>query len=187
MQDAAPLRRATYQDILDAPPNMVAELLDGELVLMPRPAPPALEAATALTGTLIGPFRLGIGGPGGWRIVAEPELHLAEDVAVPDLGGWRLERMPTKPKTAWYELPPDWVCEVLSPKTRKYDLGPKREIYARHGVKHLWYVDPLVELLEVFELTAPGWLLLGTWQGHADVAAPPFDAVPFKLGLLWVE
>jgi Uma2 family endonuclease len=186
MQDLAP-RRATYQDVLDAPEHMVAELLDGELVLMPRPAPRALDVASVLGGLLTGPFRLGINGPGGWWIIDEPELHLGEDVAVPDLGGWRRKRMPKLPETAWFDLAPDWACEVLSPKTRKYDKGKKRDLYARQGIKHLWHLDPADRQLEVFELTDGQWLLARTWRDDEEVVAAPFAAVPFRLGLLWAE
>ena len=131
-EHATPVRRpATYQDVLDAPENMVAELIRGGLHLHPRPAPPHALAGSFLGGELHGPFKRGRGGPGGWVILFEPELHLGPDVLVPDLAGWRRERMPTLPETAWFELAPDWVCEVLSPGTRRLDLTEKRDVYAR--------------------------------------------------------
>lgn len=186
MQDHRPIR-ATYADVLAAPPNMVAELFDGVLSTMARPRPRHASFSSGLGVVLGGPFMFGIGGPGGWRIIDEPELHLGGDVAVPDIAGWRLERMPKLPETAWFDLPPDWVCEVLSPSTRRLDQGIKREVYARHGIAHLWHVDPEDRLLEVFELTGGKWLLWKTYTDDAEVVAPPFAAVPFQLGVLWAE
>ncbi len=186
MQDL-PDRRATYEDVLAVPPHMVAELLDGRLVTHPRPAPRPSVAASMLGVVLGGPFQLGAGGPGGWWVIFEPELHLGEDVLVPDLAGWRREQMPRLPETAWFDRAPDWACEVLSPSTRRHDKGEKRDIYARHGVRHLWHVDAAERLLETFELSGDQWLLLRTWRDDEEVAAPPFAVAPFKLGVLWAD
>ncbi len=177
--------RATYADLEAVPPHLVAEILRGRLVTHPRPAPPHAEVHFSLGGVLSGPFRNGIGGPGGWRFLTEPELHLGEDVAVPELAAWRIERMPELPETAFIELPPDWVCEVLSPSTEKYDRGDKREIYAEAGVRHLWLIDPRVEVLEVFALKDARWSLMRTYTGASAVRAAPFDAMEFPLSLLW--
>ena len=116
-------RRATYQDVLDAPPDKVAEVVDGTLYIFHRPAAPHTLAASALGGIVSPHFHHGRGGPGGWWILDEPELHLGEDIVVPDIAGWRRERMPVYPDTAYFTLAPDWICEVLSPSTRKLDLG----------------------------------------------------------------
>ena len=118
-------RRVTYQDVLDAPAHLVAEIIDGALYTHPRPAPVHTVASSVLGGELGPPFHRGRGGPGGWWILDEPELHLGEDVLVPDLAGWRRERMPELPGTAYFTLAPDWVCEVLSSSTRKVDLHEK--------------------------------------------------------------
>ena len=126
-----PMKRATYEDVLNAPENKVAEILDGELFLSPRPAPRHAAAASSLGGRVGGPFDGGIGGPGGWWILDEPELHFGEHVLVPDLAGWRRERMPAIPDVAFFTLAPDWVCEVLSPSTARIDRGEKLPIYAR--------------------------------------------------------
>jgi hypothetical protein len=107
---------ATYQDVLDAPEHMVAEIIRGALHLHPRPALPHARAASALGGELYGPFDGKRHGPGGWWILDEPELHLGPDVLVPDLAGWRRERMPAVPNLPWLDLAPDWACEVLSPE-----------------------------------------------------------------------
>ncbi len=178
-------RTATYADILSAPPRLVAELIDGALVTHPRPVPRHAAAALSLGGELAGPYQKGRGGPGGWVFLVEPELHFGLNVVVPDLAGWRRERLNTLPKTAWIETPPDWVCEVLSPATEYFGRGPKRRIYADAGVPHLWLVDPRVQVLEGLQLTAGQWLLTRTVAGADPVALPPFTASPFSLGLLW--
>lgn len=181
--------RATYADLAALPKHLVGEILHGELIVSPRPGPNHTHASSDL-GMLIGsPFRFGRGGPGGWRILDEPELHLGEDVLVPDLAGWRLERMPERPKTAFFELVPDWVCEVLSPSTEVVDRGTKLGIYQREGVAHLWLLSPRSDslTLEVLRLEAGGYLLLGVHLAPALVRAEPFDAVELDLGLLLDE
>ena len=184
-RDSGPRRRATYQDVLDAPPHRVAEIVDGVLHTNPRPAMPHALARSSLGNDLSGPFQFGRGGPGGWWIIDEPEFHLGEDVLVPDLTGWRRERMPDFPDAAYSTLAPDWVCEVLSPSTRKLDLHCKRPVYAREGVGHLWLVDPADRSLEVFERREGEWVLIATAQDDAPVRIRPFEAVTFGLGDLW--
>ncbi|MCY4286217.1 MAG: Uma2 family endonuclease [Thiotrichales bacterium] len=177
--------RATYQDVLDAPPHRVAQILDGVLHTHPRPAMPHAHASSSLGMTLGPPFHHGSDGPGGWWIVDEPELHLGDDIVVPDLAGWRRERMPNFPDTAYVTLAPDWVCEVLSASTRKLDVHDKRLIYAREGVGHLWFIDPAARTLEAFEFHDGRWLLIATAQDDDPIRIPPFDAVTFGLGRLW--
>ena len=184
MQDL-PRRRATYADLEAVPPHLVAELIDGELVTHPRPRPRHIVVGSNLGTLLNGPFDLGRGGPGGWWILAEPELHLGDDVLVPDLAGWRRDRMPKLPETAFFGLAPDWVCEIPSPSTARYDRGAKRDIYAKNGARYLWHVDPDARLLECFELRDGLWVLLKTYKDNDEIAAPPFAEVPFALGLLW--
>ena len=179
-------RQATYQDVLDAPPNMVAEVVHGSLYTHSRPAMPHARAGSGLGALIGGPFDYGRGGPGGWWIVAEPELHLAEDILVPDLAGWRRTRMPEFPNTAYCELAPDWACEVLSRSTRALDRGVKQDIYAREKVQHLWFVDPDVHTLEAFELREGRWFLLKKLSGATSVSLPPFEAIRFNLGDLWI-
>ncbi len=178
-------RRATYQDVLDAPPHRVAEIIDGVLYTQPRPGSPHALATSSLGSDLIAPFQFGRGGPGGWWIIDEPELHLGEDILVPDLAGWRRERMPEYPDVAYFTLPPDWVCEVLSASTRKIDLHGKRPIYARERVGHLWLVDPVDRTLEAFELREGEWVLIATAEDDDPVRIHPFEAVSFSLGDLW--
>ena len=183
--DSAERRRATYQDVLDAPPHRVAEIVDGVLYVNPRPALPHALATSAIEQSIGAPFQVGRGGPGGWWIIFEPELHLGDDILVPDLAGWRRERMPVFPDTPYATLAPDWVCEVLSPSTRKLDLHGKRAAYGREQVGHLWLVDPADRTLEAFELRAGEWVLITTAQDDAPVRIRPFDAVTFSLGDLW--
>lgn len=177
---------ATYQDLIDLPENVVGEILDGALHVSPRPAPPHALASSMLSGD-ISPFQRGRrgGGPGGWWILFEPELHLGGDILVPDLAGWRIERMPELPKTAGFELAPDWICEVVSPSSKRHDRIRKMPKYAAAGVTWLWLVDPLEQTLEAYRLEGTRWLLLGAWGG-ADVArVEPFDAIELDLTGWW--
>jgi Uma2 family endonuclease len=132
-----------------------------------------------------GPFDRGVGGPGGWVILDEPELHLHGDVLVPDLAAWRRDRMPRIPQTAAFELASDWVCEVLSPSTEAIDRADKMLIYARERVSHVWLVDPLTRTLEVFGLDGATYRLAGAYRDDAIVNAPPFDGFGLELGALW--
>ena len=178
-------RRATYQDVLDAPPDKVAEVVDGTLYIFDRPTFLHTLASSTL-GRYIGtPFHDGRGGPGGWWILNEPQLHLGEDIVVPDIAGWRRERMPVYPDTAYFTLAPDWVCEVLSPSTRKLDLGGKSAVYARAGVRYLWFVDPIARSLEARVLRGGKWVAIATLHDDATVSLPPFEAISFSLGDLW--
>ena len=178
---------ATYADLEALPPHVVGELIAGELHVSPRPALPHTVAASRLGGKLSGPFDEGSGGPGGWIILDEPELHFGEDVLVPDLAGWRRERMPRPPRTAALTLVPDWACEVLSPSTAALDRGIKLPVYAREGVRHIWLMDPEARTLEVFQLEGSRYVLLVTHTGLARVRAEPFEALELDLSFLWGE
>ena len=186
MADAA-RRRATYADLLGVAEHLVAEIINGELVTSPRPASAHARAASSLGGELYGPFDRGKSGPGGWVILDEPELHLHNDVLVPDLAGWRRERMPELPETAAFELAPDWVCEVLSPSTAARDRADKVPAYLRERVAFVWLVDPVNQTLEAFTLHESAYRLLGTWRGNALVNVEPFDAFALDLSALWAR
>jgi Uma2 family endonuclease len=180
------LKRATYDDVLSAPENKVAEILDGELFLSPRPAPRHSVAASRL-GAVLGPFDYGLDGPGAWWIIFEPECHFGENVLVPDLGGWRRERLPAIPDTAFFSLAPDWVCEVLSPSTERIDRGRKLRIYAEAGVAHTWLVNPVERTLEVLRLRDGVWTIVAVCSGSDAVRVEPFDAIELALARLWVD
>jgi Uma2 family endonuclease len=178
-------RRATYADVLNAPPHVVAELVDGALETHPRPVPRHAVAAARLGSSLGGPFDLGSSGPGGWIFMVEPELHLGTNVVVPDLAGWRRERMPVVPEEAFITLAPDWICEILSPATEMLDRNAKRRIYGEAGVLFLWLLDPRTRLLETFQLVAGKWLLVGVAEADEPVCYVPFDAISFPLSDLF--
>ncbi len=173
-----------YQQFLATPEYKVAEIIQGRLITHPRPASRHAMAASALGGEFY-PFSRGSGGPGTWVILDEPELLLAQDILVPDLAGWRRERMPEFPDVAAFELAPDWICEVLSPSTAATDRVDKLPIYARHQVTHAWLIEPLAKTLEVFRLTQRQWLLLNTYRDAAKVQAEPFDTMELDLSMLW--
>jgi Uma2 family endonuclease len=184
-QRASARRPASYEDLLKVPDHLVAEILNGELYTTPRPAPLHAAASSGLGGALHGPFDRGRGGPGGWRILFEPELHLGPDVLVPDFGGWRRERMPTLPETAYFALAPDWICEVVSASTAAIDRTKKPAIYAREHVRHAWLVDPLARTIEVLRLENDRWTIVATASDTAVVPLEPFDALDLDLTLLW--
>ncbi len=178
---------ATYKDLFTIPDNVVGEILAGELVTHPRPAPKHARAASVIGAKLLGEFDTRLGGEyGDWWILDEPECHLAEDIVVPDIAGWRKTTMPELPESAWFPLRPDWVCEVLSPATAKYDRGVKQEVYAREGVGYYWLVDPLEKMIEVFELQNDRWVLLEVVSDNTVVRLTPFETMPFDLATLWV-
>jgi Uma2 family endonuclease len=182
---APPKRPATYDDLVAVPDHLVAEILDGELHTSPRPAPSHAVATTGLAGDLFGPYDRGRGGPGGWWILVEPELHLGPDVIVPDLAGWLRTRLPQMPAGAYFTLPPDFVCETLSPSTERIDRGKKLRIYAREGVRHIWLVNPITETLEAYASSHGRWTLLETHSGDETARIAPFDAVELELFRLW--
>jgi Uma2 family endonuclease len=180
-------RRATYEDVLAAPEHLIAEVIDGELHTQPRPAARHSAASSALGEALGPPFKRGRGGPGGWLILDEPELHLHEDIVAPDLAGWRRERLPRAPNAAFITLAPDWICEVLSKRTATIDRKQKLRIYAREHVQHVWLVDPGVRSLEVLRLENERYSLLATHSDDDVVRAEPFDAIDLELALLWAD
>jgi len=179
------LKPATYEDLLAVPSHFVAEILAGELRTHPRPAPKHANVSSVQGGKFSNPFHLGNGGPGGWWILDEPELHLHGDIMVPDLAGWHRERLPQLPDTAWFELVPDWVCEILSPSTARDDRVLKMPRYARYGVTHFWLIDPKLQTLEVYAISDGRWSLLATLKDDDKVRLAPFDAIEFSLGDLW--
>ena len=125
------------------------------------------------------------GGPGGWWILAEPELHFGNDVVVPDLAGWRRTRLPDMPRDAFLTVAPDWACEIVSPSTERLDRGKKLALYAREHVSHIWIVNPLAETIEAYRLEQERWLLVETFVGDATPHIEPFDAIELELWRIW--
>jgi len=179
--------KTVYEQFLDVPDHKVAQIINGELRVMSRPHPRHALASSSLTDELFSPFHKGRGGPGGWIILFEPELHLSNgDIVVPDLAGWRRERMPQLPDTAYFETIPDWVCEILSLSTAKQDRIEKMPIYAREGVAHAWIIDPELQTLEVYVLhDERHWLQWQVYRDQDTICDPPFEAINFELGGLW--
>lgn len=181
-------RPATYDDLIALPENVVGELIGGALYASPRPAPRHAAATTALGEELGPPFKRGKGGPGGCWILDEPELHLGTDVVVPDLGGWRRDRMPEMPvDLAYFVLAPDWVAEVQSPSTAALDRGPKLAVYARERVAHVWIIEPVAQTLEVLRLDGETYRIVMVVSGAERVRAEPFDAIELDLAILWMR
>jgi Uma2 family endonuclease len=178
-------RPATFRDLESVPENKVGEIIDGTLYVSPRPAPVHVNASSALGFELGGPFHHGRGGPGGWWILDEPELHLGDDALIPDMAGWRRERMPQLPSEAAFTLVPDWVCEVASPATMRLDLAKKLPRYARAGVQHAWVIDPVAKTLQVFRRQEKMWLIVATFGGDEKARAEPFEAIEIDLTNLW--
>ncbi len=185
-----PKRRATYDDLMKVPEWKVAEIIDGELIVSPRPATPHAHAGSAMSYDVGGRFHGPPGTPdrpGGWWILVEPELHFRDDVLVPDWAGWRRERLSEMPNAAFITQPPDWVCEVISPSTGAIDRSRKMRIYAREGVAHLWLIEPLVRTLEVYRLDAERrWVVVENFGGDDVVRAEPFDAIELALERWWL-
>ena len=182
-------RRATYDDLLQVPDILIAEILDGELVTSPRPAFRHARTTSSI-GQDLSPFDRrpgGPGGPGGWQVLFEPELHLGADILVPDLAGWRRERMPVLKDEPYSELAPDWVCEVISPSTARIDRVQKIPIYAREGVQYLWLIHPSLQTLEVYHLENQHWVVASSHVSADSVRAEPFAAIALDMSRWWLE
>jgi len=182
-----PRRPANYADIEALPEGIVGEIIDGELVTHPRPAPRHAESSTNLGAIIVGPFRFGINGPGGWIILDEPEIQFGPHTLVPDIAAWRTERLPVLPEKGPLQVTPDWACEVLSPSTAADDRRRKLRIYGEFRVGHVWLLDPIVRTLEIFRLHETTWLLAATHGGDDTVRAEPFDAIEIQLTQVWGE
>ncbi len=179
--------RATYEDLFGIPENMTGEIIDGEMIATPRPSRRHVYVSSALGGELTPPYQFGRGGgPGGWIILVEPEIKLGEDILVPDLGGWRKERFPKEEQTNWISVPPDWVCEVLSPRTMRIDKIRKMPVYAKNGVKHLWLIDPVAKSLDVFRLESGKWIVAGFYAEDDKARPEPFQEIEIELANLWL-
>lgn len=186
---STPARRsATYEDLLKVPDHLVAGIVDGELYTSPRPSMRHAISAAELGADLVPAFSRGRGGPGGWWILFEPELHLGRDILVPDLAGWRRERLPViADEPPYCTVAPDWICEVLSPSTYRLDRIKKLPSYGRESVRHAWLVHPRERTLEILRLESGRWTIVATHADDAVVSAEPFGAVSIDLLPLWGE
>lgn len=179
---------ASYADYAAVPPHRRAVIINGTLHVFPRPALPHIYTSSTLTMEIGSPFARGRGGPGGWWILDEPELHLVHEQPInPDIAGWRRERMPTMPSAKFIALPPDWACEVLSPSTEKVDRDEKMPVFAEHGVRHAWLIDPVKRVLEAYTLEGKRWSKPLVHRGDARARVAPFEAVELDLSVLWTD
>ncbi len=178
-----------YAELCALPEHITGEIIGGRLYTQPRPAGYHAVSSSSLGAELYGPYQRGTDGPGGWWIIDEPEIHFAhdEEVCVPDIAGWRKERMPKIPRGHRFKIVPDWVCEVLSPSTAKKDRVIKMPVYAQYGVAYLWLLDPLERTLEAFALREGCWTVIGLYQDNATVNIAPFEALALNLGDLWAD
>ena len=187
MSEAAK-KKATYHDLYSIPENMTGEIIDGDLIVTPRPSADHAAAALALGGEIVPPYQFGRGGgPGGWIMLIEPEVKFDEDLLVPDVAGWRKERFPGKPKENWFSVVPDWICEILSPSTARKDRVLKMPIYARNAVQYVWLIDPTPKTLEVFRLESGKWVLLAVYSENDKLRAEPFQETEIDLGNFWID
>lgn len=174
-----------YDEYRGLPEGTKAEIVGGEVRVLPRPRPRHVRVSSTLGARLGRSFGWDSDtGPGGWVILDEPELRLGDELRAPDLAGWRVERY-EEPEENPITLVPDWICEVLSPTTARVDRAEKMPLYANHGVGHLWIVDPLAQTLEVYRREGKQWVVVASYGADDQVQPEPFDAVPFDLGALW--
>lgn len=189
MPPADPARKlATYDEVLALPDGVTGEILDGMLIASPRPAYRHARTTTRLVGAIEPRYDRPSGGdhgPGGWIILFEPELHLGRHVVVPDIAGWRRERLPAVPDVPWLDLAPDWVCETVSPSSARTDRVQKMRIYREAGVAWMWLADPATRTIEVFQRDGDRWVLADTAVGDEPARLPPFEAVELELAWVW--
>jgi len=179
-------KRPAYKDLYKIPENMTGEIINGELVVTPRPSRKHGYSTTALGAAVVPSYQFGRGGGlGGWVIIIEPEIGFGENIMVPDIAGWKEDRYPEEEPHNWISVVPDWICEVLSPNTLRVDKVRKMPIYARHGVPYFWLIDPAAETLDVFRLASGQWTLLGTYVEDDKVRAEPFGEIEINLSDLW--
>jgi Uma2 family endonuclease len=182
------MKKAIYEDLFDTPENTTGEIINGELIVTPRPSRRHSLVASSLGYEIGPPYHFGrSGGPGGWVILDEPEISFGENILVPDLAGWKKERFPIEEPHNWISVAPDWVCEILSPGTAQVDRTEKMPIYAQHQVLHAWLIDPILKTLEVFQFEPGKWIVLGVYAKSAKVRAEPFSEIELDLGLLWLD
>lgn len=174
-----------YEDLYTIPDDMIGQIIRGELIALPRPSPKHARASSVLGVRIGNPFDLGRSGPGGWMTLNKPEIQLGSHTLVPDIAGWKKERLPNLPETNWISVALDWICEVLSPGTAGVDRKKKMPVYAQFGVLHLWLVDPIEKTLEIFRLDTGGWRLVSVHSEDDIIRAEPFQEIEINLASLW--
>jgi len=185
---------ATYDDLLALPEQMRAEIIAGELVMLPAQLPRHSKAVGALSRFVGGPYDDddGFGGPGGWWMLAGVDIELGHtpplEYVRPDLSGWRRERLPNPADMRPIAVVPDWICEVLSPSNKAHDRVTKRRLYAQAGVAHYWILDPEERVLEALELRAAAglWVELGAYDENSTARIAPFADVELAVGRLFL-
>lgn len=182
-----PARKAPTLADLDALPSHIkGEIIEGVLYTMTRPRGRHQRTGLAIGGELRGPFDLGRNGPGGWWILPEPGIELPNTPEIsPDLAGWRRERLPTLPDDGPLRVVPDWVCEILSPSTRRHDLLVKKPYYARIGVGHHWLIDLAAQTLTSYRLEGTRWVELAVYGDEREVRIEPFADVALDVAAWW--
>jgi Uma2 family endonuclease len=180
-------KKASYEDLCRIPENMTGEIIDGELIVTRQPPRSHVYTVSTLDKEIGPPYQLGQGGPGGWIILVRPEIMLQGNIMVPDLAGWRKERFPQHEGQNSISVAPNWVCEVHSPWTVQVDKIRKMPLYARHSVEHVWLIDRIARMMDVFRLEAGRWFLLGSFAGKNNVRVEPFQEIEIALGDLWIE
>ncbi|MGH8497257.1 MAG: Uma2 family endonuclease [Methylococcales bacterium] len=187
MNASLTFKPSLYDALLALPKGLTGEILQGRLYSHPRPSWAHGLAGSRLGADIEGPYGRGRGGPGGWWIIDEPEVHLILDreVVVPDIAGWRKEHLPLPPQGHKVQVVPDWVCEILSASTSKTDRDVKMPLYAQFGVQYAWLVDPAAHRLEAYDLIDSKWRLLALFRADDRVSIAPFDSIQIRLEELW--
>ncbi len=185
---AAVKKLATYADLQALGEGIRGEILGGELIVAPAPLPRHSKAQRALARFIGGPYDDddGRGGPGGWWIFLEVDVRFERhEIVRPDLAGWHRERLVDPWDIRPIDVVPDWTCEIVSPSNAAQDRVSKRRLYATHGVKYYWIVDPVERTLEAMRLEGDTWIEIGSYDDRSAAAIPPFDATEIEIGRLF--
>lgn len=164
-----------YAQIERLPEGVTGEILEeGALRVMSRPGKRHRRAAGACFNALSG-VNANLRGT-GWWVEVEAEVRFPQGrLAVPDIAGWRIQRVPDLPDENPLSVLPDWCCEILSPTTARDDKRLKLPLYARANVPWSWLVDPALRLVEVYQTLNGLPALVTTAQDDERRVLPPFD------------